>query len=59
MTQNAKQLPPRLDPELVGRAAYEADLKLVPRYLGGEPRPTWDKLPDFYKRTWERKPRAV
>lgn len=41
----------------IGRQAYEEDLRKFPVYHNGEPRPSWEKLSDIAKRSWERTPR--
>ena len=44
-----------------GQIAYEADILALPNYHDGMPRPTWNRLPDYAKWSWERhpKPRGV
>jgi hypothetical protein len=39
-----------------GRAAYERDLAKTPRYHDGSKRPSWDKLSDIARDSWERNP---
>lgn len=39
-----------------GQAAYERDLVKSPRYHDGKPRPSWVKLDDLARWSWERNP---
>ena len=39
-----------------GRAAYEDDLAIDPRYHDGSPRPCWDALPYWAQMSWNRNP---
>jgi len=42
----------------VGQVAYEQDLVNTPNYLGGSPRPQWEKLSGPVQWSWERNPTA-
>jgi hypothetical protein len=48
----------RRDPEISGRAAYEASLQAAPTYHDGSLRPIWAQLSDLAKWSWGRKPEA-
>lgn len=38
----------------VGQKGYEQALVLHPNGLDGSPRLTWDELPEFVQKAWER-----
>lgn len=42
--------------QMSGQAAYETDLATQPRYHDGRPRPSWDKLSEDARWSWERNP---
>lgn len=44
----------RNDPNLIGRAAYEASLKARPTYADGTPRPSWEQLSEVVQWSWTR-----
>lgn len=48
----------RSDPNLTGREAYEASLRVKPTYHTGKPRKTWDELGYAERLSWERPPRG-
>jgi len=39
-----------------GRRAYEDDVRRRPFYETGEPRVSWDALPEYACQSWERNP---
>ena len=41
-----------------GQRAYERDVALHPTYHNGQPRPAWERLPDYARESWERNPTA-
>lgn len=49
----------RSNPNLLGRAAYEASLAAVPHYRNGTPRRKWEELDDLTRWTWERVPQKA
>lgn len=44
----------RANPDLVGKAAYDASLAAAPLYHDGTPRPAWEQLGKVERWTWER-----
>lgn len=47
----------RANPNLRGRAQYEASVAARPNYEDGGPRPSWEALPDYARWSWEREAR--
>ena len=41
---------------MTGKEAYEVELKARPNYETGSPRPTWDKLSEIAKYSWNKNP---
>lgn len=39
-----------------GQLAYESELKFVPEYKPGLPRPAWEHLSEHAKSSWEKNP---
>jgi hypothetical protein len=39
-----------------GQLAYEADCAIEPNYHDGTLRPTWDRMPEYARWSWERNP---
>lgn len=44
------------DNKTPGQLAYEEDVRRKPEYPDGCPRPSWDDIPDYAKKTWEKNP---
>jgi hypothetical protein len=40
--------------DLLGREAYEEDVRLNPTYDKGVPRPSWDELDEVVQWSWNR-----
>lgn len=38
-----------------GQMAYEADVLKTPLYPDDTPRKTWEQLPEYARRTWEKR----
>ena len=53
MAGHAEDMAIRNNPDLLGRAAYEASQAAVPNYADGTPRPDWDDLDPAARWSWE------